>query len=406
MPSGRKLLVALVFPIFAACGGGPQMSGRPPAEVGVIVLAPQRAAINVDLPGRTVAYRIAQVRPQITGIIQKRLFTEGANVAAGQPLYQIDPGTYRAARDSAQAALHKAEANLQTARLRFDRIQKLAKSGLASQQDLDDVTANLQQAEADLGIAKAALESAQINLDYTRITAPIAGRTATSAYTEGALVTANQAAALTTVTQLDPIYVDLSQSSADVLRLQRQIAAGSVRRTPEGAAKVQILLEDGSLYPLEGTLEFTGVTVSESTGAITLRAIVPNPKHELMPGTYVRAVVQQAVDDEAILAPQSVVARNENGEPTALVVDKDNRVEQRVLKLGTAIGDQWHIVAGLAAGDRLIVEGRQKVRDGDVVRPVTAGTTPASPAPTAAAPTAAAPPPAAAQSAAGTGGAR
>jgi membrane fusion protein (multidrug efflux system) len=373
MLSGRTLLVTLVFPVLAACGGGTPQSGRPPAEVGVLRLAPRRAEINVELPGRTVAYRIAQVRPQISGIIQKRLYTEGANVAAGQPLYQIDPGPYRAARDSAQAALRKADANLQTARLRYARIDKLANSGLASQQDRDDVTANLLQAEADYGIAKAALESAQINLDYTRIVAPIAGHVATSAYTEGALVTANQAAALTTVTQLDPIYVDLSQSSADVLRLQRQIAAGSVKRTPTGAAKVQILLEDGSLYPLEGTLEFTGVNVSESTGAITLRAVVPNPKGQLLPGTYVRAVVQQAVDEQAILAPQSVVARNENGEPVALVVDTDNRVEQRVLKLGNAIGDNWLVTEGLAAGDRLIVDGRQKVKAGDVVRPVPAG---------------------------------
>lgn len=373
MLSGRTLLVTLVLSLLAACGGGAQMSGHPPTEVGVMTLVPQRAEINVELPGRTVAYRIAQVRPQITGIIQKRLYTEGAAVAAGQPLYQIEPGTYRAARDSAQASLSKAEANLQTARLRYERIDKLANSGLASQQDRDDVTANLQQAQADLGMAKAALESAQINLDYTRIVAPIAGRSATSAYTEGALVTANQAAALTTVTQLDPIYVDLSQSSADVLRLQRQIAAGAVQRTPAGATKVKILLEDGSLYPLDGQLEFTGVNVSESTGAITLRAIVPNPKGQLLPGTYVRAVVQQAVDEKAILAPQSVVARNENGDPVALVVDKDNRVEQRVLRLGNAVGDDWLVVEGLAAGDRLVVEGRQKVRAGDVVRPVPAG---------------------------------
>jgi membrane fusion protein, multidrug efflux system len=378
MHSGPKLLVVLAFSLLAACGGGAPKVSRPPAEVGIIVLAPQRAELNVELPGRTVAYRIAQVRPQITGIIQRRLFTEGAYVAAGQPLYQIDPGTYRAARDSAQAAVNKAVANRETAKLRYARIDKLAATGLASQQDKDDVTANLQQADADLGIAQAALESAEINLAYTRIVAPIAGRIATSAFTEGALVTANQTAALTTIQQLDPIYVDLSQSSADVLRLQRQIAAGAVKRTPSGATKVQILLEDGSLYPLEGTLEFTGITVSESTGAITLRAIVPNPKGQLLPGTYVRAVVQQAVDEQAILAPQSVVARNENGEPAALVVDPDNRVEQRILKIANAVGDHWVVTEGLAAGDRLIVEGRQKVKAGDVVRPVPAGAAPAT----------------------------
>jgi membrane fusion protein (multidrug efflux system) len=379
MHSGCKSLVALAFPLLAACGGGTPATSRPPPEVGIIVLAPQRAELTVELPGRTVAYRIAQVRPQITGIIQKRLFTEGALVAAGQPLYQIEPGTYRAARDSALAAVSKAEANLLTARLRYERIDKLATSGLASQQDKDDVTANLQQAEADLGIARAALESAQINLAYTRIVAPIAGRITTSAFTEGALVTANQPAALTTVQQLDPMYVDVSQSSADVLRLRRQLAAGAVRRSAGGQTKVQILLEDGSLYPLEGTLEFTGVTVSESTGAITLRAIVPNPGGQLLPGAYVRAVVQQAVDEQAILAPQAVVARDENGEPTALVVDKDNRVEQRVLKVGNGVGDQWLITDGLAAGDRLIVSGRQKVKAGDVVRPVPENPVPAVP---------------------------
>jgi len=374
MRPGPKLLAVLASSAVTACGGGAAPTAAPPPAVGIMVLQPQRAEITVELAGRTVAYRIAQVRPQITGIIQKRLFTEGAQVTAGQPLYQIEPGTYRAARDSAQAAMRKAEANLQTARLRYNRIDKLAASGLASQQDRDDVTANLQQAEADLGIAHAALESAEINLAYTRIVAPIAGRIATSAFTEGALVTANQTTALTTIQQLDPIYVDLSQSSADVLRLQRQIAAGAVKRTPGGATRVQIRLEDGSLYPLEGTLEFTGVTVSESTGAITLRAIVPNPRGQLLPGTYVRAVVGQAVDEQAILAPQSVVSRDENGEPMALVVDQDNRVEQRLVRISNAVGDAWLITEGLAAGDRLIVEGWQKVKAGDVVRPVSAGT--------------------------------
>jgi len=374
MRPGPKLLAVLASSAVTACGGGAAPTAAPPPAVGIMVLQPQRAEITVELAGRTVAYRIAQVRPQITGIIQKRLFTEGAQVTAGQPLYQIEPGTYRAARDSAQAAMRKAEANLQTARLRYNRIDKLAASGLASQQDRDDVTANLQQAVADLGIAHAALESAEINLAYTRIVAPIAGRIATSAFTEGALVTANQTTALTTIQQLDPIYVDLSQSSADVLRLQRQIAAGAVKRTPGGATRVQIRLEDGSLYPLEGTLEFTGVTVSESTGAITLRAIVPNPRGQLLPGTYVRAVVGQAVDEQAILAPQSVVSRDENGEPMALVVDQDNRVEQRLVRISNAVGDAWLITEGLAAGDRLIVEGWQKVKAGDVVRPVSAGT--------------------------------
>jgi len=370
MSTGPRLLAVVVFAALAGCGGSAQQGRRPPAEVGVIVIAPRRAELSVELPGRTVAVRIAQVRPQITGIIQKRLYTEGAYVAAGQPLYQIDPATYQAARDSAAAAVQKADANALTARLRAERIDKLAASGLASQQDHDDATAARRQADADLEIARAALETAAINLAYTRISAPIAGRTATSDVTEGALVTANQASALTTVQQLDPIYVDLTQSSADVLRLRRLFASGALQRADSHRARVRILLEDGSAYPLEGTLEFTGVTVSESTGAITLRAVVPNPDHQLLPGMYVRAVVQQGVDERAILAPQRYVSRNENGDATALVVGADGRVEQRTLKIANAIGTDWLVTDGLAAGDRLIAEGRQKVKPGDAVRAV------------------------------------
>lgn len=373
MPSAHKPLVALACSLLVACGGQPPGDERPPSTVGIIEITPQRVELTVELPGRTVAYRIAEVRPQITGIVQKRLFVEGAHVKAGQALYQIDPGIYQATRDSARAALDKAKANHETARLTYERITTIAASGLASKQDRDNATSGLQQAEADLGIARAALESAEINLRYTRISAPIAGRTATSTVTEGALVTANQSAALTTIQQLDPIYVDVSQSSADLLRLRRQLAAGALKHSAREGTKVQILLEDGSRYPLEGTLEFTGVTVSESTGTITLRAVVPNPGDQLLPGMYVRAVIQQAVDEQAILAPQSVVTRDENGEPSALVVDKDNRVEQRLLQIANAVGDKWLVTEGLAAGDRLIIDGRQKVRVGDIVNPVPAG---------------------------------
>jgi membrane fusion protein (multidrug efflux system) len=373
MPTAHKPLIVLACSLLVACGGPAPSGDHPPSTVGIIEIAPQRAELTVELPGRTVAYRIAEVRPQITGIVQKRLFIEGAHVKAGQALYQIEPGVYQATRDSARAALDKATANLKSAKLRYDRITTIAASGLASQQDRDDAISTLQQAEADLGVAQAALDSAEINLAYTRITAPIAGRIATSAVTEGALVTANQSAALTTIQQLDPIHVDVSQSSADALRLQRQLAAGALKRAAGQTTKVQILLEDGSLYPLAGTLEFTGITVSESTGTITLRAVVPNPKDQLLPGMYVRAQIQQGVDEQAILAPQNVVTRDENGEPSALVLDQDNRVEQRKLRLANVFGDQWVVIEGLTAGDRLIIDGRQKVRPGEIVQPVPAG---------------------------------
>jgi membrane fusion protein (multidrug efflux system) len=369
MRSGLLLSLSLLLPLSGCGDGRPQQNQRPPTEVGIVVLQPQRAELTTELPGRTVAFRIAQVRPQITGIIQKRLFEEGAYVRAGQPLYQIDAGTYRAAHDSAKAAVSKAEANALTAKLRYDRYLKLAESGVVSQQDRDDVTANLRQAEADLATAKAALTNASINLAYTRIEAPISGRSATSMYTEGALVTTNQTNPLTTIQQLDPIYVDLTQSSAEVLRFRQQLEGGSITRSGANQAKVRLRLEDGSLYAHEGTLEFTGVTVSETTGAITLRAVVPNPAGDLLPGMYVRAVVEQGVDDMAILAPQSSVARDENGEPVALVVTADNKVERRMVRTANAVGNFWRVIDGLGAGDRLITEGAQKVKPGDVVRP-------------------------------------
>lgn len=363
----------------ARSGGGGARGGRGfagaggPIEVGVLVLQPQSASLTTELPGRTVPFRVAQVRPQITGIIQKRLFNEGANVQAGQALYQIEPGTYRAAQDSAKAAVAKAEANELTARLRSDRYLKLAQSGVVSQQDRDDVMANLAQAQADLATAKAALETATINLAYTRIVSPIAGRIATSEFTEGALVTANQTQALTTVQQLNPIYVDLTQSSSAVLRLQQQFASGAVKRDLNNRAVVHILLSDGSGYPQVGNLEFVGVTVSESTSAITLRAIVPNPDGKLLPGLFVRAVVDLGTSEGAILAPQRSVQRDDNGDPTVMVLDADNRIEVRNVTTGDTVGDSWLITKGLAAGDRLVVDGIQKVKAGDTVKPAVIG---------------------------------
>lgn len=370
MSLARNTLILLGMAALAACGsGGSQRGAPPPATVGVLTIAPQQVRLQTELPGRTVAYRIAQVRPQVSGIVQKRLFTEGAYVREGQPLYQLDAGPYQAAYDSAKANVSKAEANLQTAQLRYDRAQRLVAIGAVSTQDRDDASAALQQANADLETARAQQRAASINLAYTRISSPIAGRTATSTVTEGALVTANQAQELTTVQQLDPIYVDLTQSSAQLMKLRSDYAASGIQRRSDGKAVVQLLLEDGSTYEHDGLLEFTGVTVSESTGAVTLRAVFPNPQGQLLPGMYVRAEVEEGTDARAILAPQAAVSRNDKGEPTALVVGADDKVEQRVLSTADTIGSSWRVLSGLAPGDRLIVDGLQNATVGAVVVP-------------------------------------
>jgi len=353
----------------SACAPSAPLDVAPPtAEVGVVVVRPQRIALSVQLPGRTVAFRIAQVRPQVSGIIKKRLFTEGANVTAGEPLYQLDPAAYQAAFDSAQASVAKADANALTAKLRDERYQKLSTTGFVSQQDRDDVTASLRQAQADQATARAALEGARINLGYTRIVAPISGRIATSAFTEGALVTANQDSTLTTVQQYDPMYVDLSQSAADLLRLQAQFAAGKLQHADARSASVQLQLDDGSTYSREGKLEFTGITVSESTGAVTLRAVFPNPDGRLLPGMYVRALVAQGVDEQALLVPQQAVSRDTRGEAIVMVVGAADVVEQRTVQIASAYGSQWRLSDGLHAGERVIVQGLQNVRAGAAVK--------------------------------------
>ncbi len=346
----------------------PQGANAHVPEVGFLVMAPQRLTMGTQLPGRTVAFRVAQVRPQVSGIIKQRLYTEGANVAAGQALYALDAAPFKAAYDSAQAAVAKADANELTVRLRFERYQKLAASGDVSQQDRDDVTANLSQAQADQATARAALETARINLGYTRIVAPIAGRTGTSAFTEGALVTANQDSPLTTVQQYDPMYVDLSQSVTDLLKVRAEFAAGRLRRADDHSAAVRLQLDDGSEYAHDGRLEFTGVSVSESTGAVTLRAIFPNPEGRLLPGMYVRAQVSQGVDDTALVVPQQAVARDAHGEATALVVGADDKVELRTLKVSEAGNNQWRVDAGLKGGERVIVQGLLNLRPGTKVK--------------------------------------
>lgn len=339
-------------------------------EVGVVTMKPQKLAVTTELVGRTSPYLIAEVRPQVSGIVLKRLFREGADVKAGESLYQIDPATYQADASTAKAQLAKAEANLATARLKAGRFGELVSVEAVSKQDYDDAVAALKQAEADVAAARAAVERADINLRYTRVTAPISGRIGKSMVTPGALVTANQDAAIATVQQLDPIYVDVTQSSAELLRLRREMADGNIKSAGGKKAKVKLLLEDGTTYGLEGTLEFSDVTVDQGTGTVTLRAIFPNPKHELLPGMYVRAVLSEGVRDDAMLAPQQAVSRDPKGNATALVVSADGKVEQRVIVASRAIGDKWLVTDGLNPGDRVVVDGLFRIRPGVPVKGV------------------------------------
>lgn len=365
--------------VFLASQGQPQAQQGPPPntepEVEVVTLAPQRVEITTELAGRTSSYLIAEVRPQVSGIIKQRLFREGSDVKAGEVLYQIDPATYQAAVDSAKAALAKSEANLFAARLKAERYKELVAIKAVSEQNYDDAYAALKQAEADTAANQAALETARINLAYTRLTSPIAGRIGRSSVTPGALVTANQASSLATVQQLNPIYVDVTRSSAELLRLKRALASGALKTAGMGQARVSLVLEDGSAYPQEGTLQFSEVTVDQGTGAITLRAVFPNPQHDLLPGMYVRAILETGVDERALLVPQQGVTRNNRGEATVLVLDNEDRVQMRTVELSRALGDKWLVASGLTAGERVIVEGLQKVRPGDKAK-----TAPQSPA--------------------------
>jgi membrane fusion protein (multidrug efflux system) len=340
----------------------------PPPEVAVHTVAPETITLTTELPGRTAPYGIAEVRPEVTGIIQRRLFTEGMTVGDRAPLYQIDPAPYEAALDGARAALAQSQANLTTARLRAERYRGLVAIDAVSRQDYDDAEAARQQAEASVAANEAAVRKARIDLDHTLVNAPIAGRAGRSAVTAGALVTANQPQALVTVQQLDPIYVDVVQSSADLLRLRRELASGELTSDRRGEARVTLMLEDGSRYPRTGRLQFSEVSVDVSTGAVTLRAVFPNPRQELLPGMYVRAVLGEGVKRGALLVPQRGIIRNANGNATALVLTPDGKVEMHTVDAPRAIGDRWLVTAGLAAGDRVIVEGLQKVRPGGTAR--------------------------------------
>jgi membrane fusion protein (multidrug efflux system) len=353
--------------------GGCQRREPPPPvipEVAIVTVNPERVLLTTELPGRTSAYLVAEIRPQVNGIIQKRLFDEGSEVRAGEVLYQVDPAPYQAVYNNAVAALARSEANLPPIRLKAERYRELIGVKAISQQDFDNAVAALKQAEADIEYSKAIVESARINLAYTRITAPISGRIGKSNVTIGALATAYQGSAFAIIQQLDPIYVDATQSSANLLQLKRNIAAGRIKGTGPDQARVKLLLEDGTPYPLEGTLKFSEVTVDPSTGSFILRMVFPNPKHTLLPGMYVRALLQEGVVDRAILVPQQGVSRDPKGNPVALIVDGSGKVEQRMITVDRAIGDKWLVSSGLAPGDQLIVEGIQKVRPGDIAKVV------------------------------------
>jgi len=415
----KKLMLAvggfIVGLALAGCDKPGDGAGSPPAgppEVAVVTVHPERVVITTELPGRTSAFLVAEIRPQVNGLIQKRLFTEGSDVKAGQVLYQIDPAPFQASLDNAVATVAAArknadrakaalgasiagvtrqQATLELARINRKRFEEAFKTKAVSGSERDRAVTEAAVAEAALRAAEAQVESdrkgiasaeaaieqakasmkmAGINLGYTRVTAPISGRIGRSSVTDGALVTAYQPIALATIQQMDPIYVDIPQSTTEQLRLKRNIAAGRIKGDGPDQARVKLLLEDGMPYPLEGTLKFSDVTVDPSTGSFILRMVFPNPEHTLLPGMYVRAVVEEGVAEQAILVPQQGVSRDPKGNPVALIVDAEGKVQQRILNTDRAIGDKWLVSAGIAPGDRVIVEGIQKVRPGDNVKVV------------------------------------
>jgi len=376
MPKVNKLLRVVITAtaaalLLAACGKD-QDGAPPPPEVSIVTLKPRSVAITDQLPGRTTAFRVAEVRPQVTGIVQKRLFAEGTEVKAGAQLFQIDAGSYRAALSSAEAALKRAEAQAVTAKLLAERYEPLIAANAVSKQENDEAIAARARADADVASARAALDAARINLVYTQVLSPITGQIGRTLVTEGALVTSGQQAPLATVQQLDPIYVDITQSSTDMLRLQRQLANGELVKDDKNQAEVTLTLEDGSVYPERGRLKVSEASVDPSTGSVVLRAVFPNPRRELLPGMFVRAQLAQGTRSAALLVPQRGVSHNPKGEATVLIVDKDDKVAERVVTADRSINGEWLITAGLNAGDRVIVDGLQKARPGSPVKAVPA----------------------------------
>jgi membrane fusion protein (multidrug efflux system) len=361
MNSNKRAILMTTMVILIAglilSGCGKKTNGPPPMpEVAVVTIQPRPVVMTTELPGRTAAYLIAEVRPQVGGIIQKRMFTEGSNVKAGQALFQIDPALY-------QAALDRSEANLTAIQLRADRLRELLADKAVSQQESDDATAALKQTQADV-------QTARINLRYTTITAPISGRIGRSSVTVGALVTAQQPTALATIQQMNLMYVDVSQSTADILRLRRQLQKGQLDQNGKNQQKVRLIMDDGTEYPLKGTLQFRDVTVDPTTGSVILRIIFPNPKGVLLPGMFVRTVVQEGINKKAILVPQQAVTRDPKGNPLTLIVDAQGKVQQRPLTLDRTIGKDWLVSSGLGPGERVIVEGVLKVKPGMPVKAV------------------------------------
>lgn len=373
MSFGLKLLPAVL--LVAACGkeqAAAQAKGPPPpAEVGVVTLEAKPLTLTRELPGRTAAFRIAEVRARVNGIILKRLFEEGSDVKEGQVLFRIDPEQYAAALDSARATLARAEATLATRKTAADRFSELIKSNAVSQQEQDDAVAALKGADADVAAARAALQSARINLSYTTVTAPLSGRIGRAAVTEGAYVQQSTATLLATIQQLDPVYVDLTWSSAEAMRARRDLEAGKIKGAG-GQAEVRLVLEDGREYAELGKLQFTDASVDPSTGAVSLRALFPNPKGDLLPGLFVRARIEEGTLSAAILVPQKAITRDQTGHATVLVVTPDKKVERRPVTTDRAVGDAWLVTEGLKAGEQVIVEGVQRARPGAQVVPVAA----------------------------------
>jgi membrane fusion protein, multidrug efflux system len=355
------------FLIMIGCGqqtsAGDPLQGVSP-EVAVVTIKPMRLIVTTELTGRTAAYRVAEVRPQVGGIIRKRMFAEGSDIKASQMLFVIDDAPFQAAFDNANAALSRSEANLSAIRLKAGRLRELLVDKAVSQQDYDDAVATLKQTKADIRYWEAMVKTARINLEYTSVTAPISGRIGRSNATEGALVTAYQPTALATIQQLDPIYVDVPQSTTELLRLRRRLEEGGLNHNGQFRNKVRLVLEDDTQYPLDGELQFRDVTVDPTTGSVILRVVFPNPNGILLPGMFVRAVVEEGVNQKALLIPQQAVSRNPKGDPITLIVDAEGKVQQRMLTLDRAIDDAWLVSSGLSPGDRVIVEGIQKVKPG------------------------------------------
>jgi len=406
MPTSYKnsrvptLALMLGLALLSACGkkDAPPPAARPPQAVSVVTLKPQEVQLTRELPGRVNPLLIAEVRPQVNGLVRERLFTEGGLVKAGQPLYQLEDATYRANLASAQAALARAQASLKSAQLTASRSAELVQIDAISKQDNENAAATLSQAQADVAAAQAAVQSNSVVLGYARITSPISGRIGKSSVTPGALVTANQATPLATVQQLDKVYVDVTQSSSELLQLRKEIAAGTLSKSSD--VPVRIALEDGSIYKHSGKLAFSDVTVDPATGSFALRVLVPNPENILMPGTYVRAVLGSGVRQDALLVPQRAITRDPKGNATAMVVNPQGKVEPRAVRANRVVGSNWLVDGGLVAGDRVIVEGLQKIGPGapvtatEAVEPATAPANGSANAPAAAA--AASPAPAAA----------